>query len=45
MNRLRFARVHSYARLDGSVTVPVVLRFGGNVVDLAAGVDTGALRT
>jgi hypothetical protein len=42
MPGLQFTRVHRYSSRDGSITVPLVLRSGGNTVDLVASVDTGA---
>ena len=42
MRQLSFTQVHSYTRHDSSITVPVVLRSGEQIVDLVASLDTGA---
>lgn len=42
MSWLEFSRVHSYSSRVEGISVPVVMRSGGNVVDLLARVDTGA---
>src|SRR5882724_8731597 len=42
MHQLTFTRVHAYASLDGSITVPVALRFGAKLADLVASLDAGA---
>ena len=42
MHQLTFTRVHSYAKCDASITVPVLLRCGETFADLVASVDTGA---
>ncbi|MBY0505081.1 MAG: hypothetical protein K2X03_14305 [Bryobacteraceae bacterium] len=42
MPALSFARVHSYASQDASITVPVVLRAGTAATDLLASIDTGS---
>jgi predicted DNA-binding antitoxin AbrB/MazE fold protein len=40
--RLQFSHVYSYASHDSTIALPIVLRSGGNVVDLVASLDTGA---
>jgi hypothetical protein len=42
MPRLEFSHVHSYAARTEGISLPVVLRSGGERVDLIAFVDTGA---
>lgn len=39
---LSFAKRHSYAGLGDSITLPVVLRVGGERIDLVASLDSGA---
>jgi hypothetical protein len=42
MPRLEFSHVHSYASSTEGISLPVVLRSGGERIDLFASVDTGA---
>lgn len=42
MYRLEFTRAYDYLWAEESVSVPVVLRAGGNEVPVSASVDTGA---
>jgi predicted aspartyl protease len=42
MLRLEFSHVHSYASRVEGISLPVVLRSDGNIVDLLARIDTGA---
>lgn len=41
-HRLEFTHLHSYAARDTSISVPIALRSGANIVDLVASLDTGA---
>lgn len=42
MPRLEFSRVHRYLSTAGGISLPVILRSGGEAIKLLAYLDTGA---